>query len=55
MTLTEQVEEVGFAGVKAVPTVIAGIGIGILLSLVPVIVMSIGLKITNEVFERVVN
>lgn len=55
MTITEQIEEVGFAGVQAVPTVVAGIGIGILLSLVPVIVMSIGLKITNEVFERVVN
>jgi len=40
MTLSEQVEEVGFAGVKAVPTVAAGIGLGILVSIVPVILMA---------------
>ena len=55
MTLTEQVEEVGFASVKAVPTVAAGIGLGILVSIVPVILMAVGLKLTNELFMRVVD
>ena len=55
MTLSEQVEEVGIAGVSAVPTVAAGMGLGILIALVPVIIMAVGLKITNEIFNRVVD
>ena len=55
MSLTDEVEKVGFAGVQAVPTVVVGMGLGILIALVPVIVMAVGLKLTNELFQRVVN
>ena len=40
MSLTDEVEKVGFAGVQAVPTVVVGMGLGILIALVPVIVMA---------------
>ena len=55
MTLAEQVEEIGFAGVKTVPTVAAGIGLGILVSIIPVLLMAVGLKLVDELFTRVVD
>ena len=55
MTITEQIEEVGSAGIKTIPTVAAGIGLGILVSIIPVILMAVGLKLTNELFLRVVD
>ena len=54
MTVTEQIEKVGSSGLSAVPTVSAGIGLGILISIVPVVIMSIGLKITNSIFYKVI-
>lgn len=55
MSLTDEVEKVGFAGVKAVPTVAAGIGLGILVSIIPVLLMAVGLKLVDELFMRVVD
>ena len=54
MTLTEQIEKVGMSGLGAVPTVSTGIGLGILIAIVPVVILSIGLKITNSIFYKVV-
>lgn len=54
MTLTEQVEEVGMASVSVIPTVAVGMGLGILLSIVPVLVMALGLRLTDSLFEGVV-
>jgi hypothetical protein len=55
MTITEQIEEVGTAGLGLIPTVAVGIGLGIILSIVPVLLLSAGLKITDSIFDRVVN
>ena len=54
MTITDQIENVGSKGLSTVPTVTVGIGLGILISIVPVLVMAVGLKLTNEIFYRVV-
>jgi len=54
MTLTEQIEDVGMAGLSTLPTVSAGIGLGILISIVPVVILSVGLKITDMLFTKVV-
>ncbi len=55
MTLTKQIESTAVGGLATIPTVSVGIGIGILVSIVPVVIMAIGLKLTNEIFMRVVD
>lgn len=55
MTFTKQVENTAVGGLSTIPTVSAGIGLGILISIVPVVIMAVGLKLTNEVFMRVVD
>jgi hypothetical protein len=54
MTYGEQVEAVAKTGLGAIPVISTGIGLGILISIVPVLLMSIGLKITNSIFYKVV-
>tara|TARA_R100000353_G_scaffold141237_1_gene100740 strand:- start:572 stop:739 length:168 start_codon:yes stop_codon:yes gene_type:complete len=54
MTYGEQVEAVAKGGFAVIPSVGTGIGLGILISIIPVVLMSIGLKITNAVFYKVV-
>lgn len=55
MTLTEQIEETATSGLGLLPTIGAGIGLGIVLSIVPVVLLSIGLRLTDSIFDRVVN
>ena len=55
MTLTKQIENTAVGGISAIPTVTIGIGLGILVSIVPVVIMAVGLKLTNELFMRVVD
>jgi len=54
MTFGEQIEDVALGGMNALPAVGTGIGIGILISIIPVTLMAIGLKLTNAIFYRVV-
>jgi len=54
MTFGEQIEDVAVGGMKALPAVGTGIGLGILISIIPVTLMAIGLKLTNAIFYRVV-
>jgi len=54
MSYTEQVEAVAKGGFGVIPSVSTGIGLGILISVIPVVLMSIGLKITNSIFYKVV-
>jgi len=55
MTMTEQIEDVTVGGISIIPTVAIGIGLGIFFSIIPVVLMSVGLKLTDKLFERVVN
>lgn len=55
MTLGEQIEDTAKAGIGLVPTVSLGIGMGIIISVVPVVLFSIGLRITDSLFNKVVN
>lgn len=54
MSFGEQIEDVALGGMNALPAVGTGIGIGILISIIPVTLMAIGLKLTNAIFYRVV-
>lgn len=54
MSYTEQVETVAKGGLGVIPSVSTGIGLGILISVIPVVLMSIGLKITNSIFYKVI-
>lgn len=54
MSYGEQVESVAKAGLGVVPSVSTGIGLGIIISIIPVVLMAIGLKITNSIFYKVV-
>ena len=54
MTFGEQIEDVAVGGMSALPAVGTGIGLGILISIIPVTLMAIGLKLTNAIFYRVV-
>jgi len=54
MTFGEQIEDVALGGMNALPAVGTGIGLGILISIIPVTLMAIGLKLTNAIFYRVV-
>jgi len=54
MTFGEQIEDVAVGGMNALPAVGTGIGLGILISIIPVTLMAIGLKLTNAIFYRVV-
>ena len=55
MTMTEQIEDVAVGGITIIPTVAIGIGLGIFFSIIPVVLMSVGLKLTDTLFDRVVN
>tara|TARA_R110001583_G_scaffold131763_2_gene283601 strand:+ start:4329 stop:4550 length:222 start_codon:yes stop_codon:yes gene_type:complete len=55
MTMTDQIEDVAVGGISIIPTVAIGIGLGIFFSIIPVVLMSVGLKLTDTLFERVVN
>jgi len=55
MTILEQVEEVGVGGITIIPTLAIGMSLGIFFSIIPVVLMSAGLKLTDVIFSRVVN
>ena len=54
MTIIEQIETTAVGGAKVIPVVGVGITIGIMLSIIPVFLMSFGLKITDKIFSKVV-
>jgi len=55
MTIVNEIEDVAMGGVKILPTIGAGIGLGILISIIPVLMMSFGLKLTDMIVDKVVN
>lgn len=55
MSMTEQIEDVAVGGITIIPTVAIGIGLGIFFSIIPVVLMSVGLKLTDTLFSKVVN
>jgi hypothetical protein len=54
MTLTKQIEESSVAGAKILPPVLSGIALGIALSIIPIVFITIGLKFTDRLFTKVI-
>jgi len=54
MTLTKQIEDTTIGGAKVLPPVLSGIALGIALSIIPIVFITIGLKFTDRLFTKVI-